>query len=291
MRFSRFQLAILSIVFCLLWLPERGLAQRGGVRKRKKAAVPVEQSIQELKDPSKAPPEKPAVPPKPEEMPATPPAVTFENGQLTITAKNSTLSDILDAVKTETGAAIDVPPGADERVVGQIGPGPARDVLASLLNGSRFNYVMVGSETDSTAVNRVILTAKTPGAETPPGQMVAQQPRVLQPAFGNRSFRVQQMPQPQVQVPAGPGDSDATEQDETSQDADDEEMQDQNANTADQQPNANPAQPGVKTPEQLLMELQRQQLLIQQQQQQTGQPQPGQPQGVNPPPQEEKPPR
>ncbi len=114
------------------------------------------------------------VPLTPEQMPANPPIVTYLNGKLAIIAKNSTLSDILRVVGEKTGASIDVPEGAEERVVSQLGPGPAREVIAELLNGSHFNYVMIGNETDAAAVEHVILTAKgdsktsTPGAPASP---------------------------------------------------------------------------------------------------------------------------
>src|SRR5271167_1056424 len=109
------------------------------------------------------------VPLPPEQMPSSPPEVQFRQGQLTIMASNSTLGDILRAVRKETGAAVDVPGNATERVVGQFGPGPARDVLSSLLNGSHFNYVLLGSPTDPNALDRVILMAKSgAGAESSP---------------------------------------------------------------------------------------------------------------------------
>ena len=80
---------------------------------------------------------------------------------LTIVAENSTLSDILRAVRTQTGAAVEIPPNATERVVTHLGPGAPRNVLASLLNGSHFNYVMLGSPTNPDKVDRVILTSKS----------------------------------------------------------------------------------------------------------------------------------
>jgi len=58
-------------------------------------------------------------------------------------AHNSTLADVLRAVRKLTGAEMEIPPNATERVVADIGPGPARTVLAELLNGTHFNYVMV----------------------------------------------------------------------------------------------------------------------------------------------------
>jgi hypothetical protein len=98
------------------------------------------------------------------QMPASPPRVAFSDGQLTITAENSTLGDILRGVRSQTGASVDVPGNATERVVGQFGPGPARDVLAALLNGSHFNYVLLGSPTDPGALDRVILISISGGA-------------------------------------------------------------------------------------------------------------------------------
>ena len=97
----------------------------------------------------------------PEQRPAAAPIVTYIDGKLSVTAKNSTLGDILRAISAKTGASIDIPEGANERVVSQLGPASAREVMTALLNGSHFNYVMVGSETNPNAVAHVILTAKT----------------------------------------------------------------------------------------------------------------------------------
>jgi hypothetical protein len=95
-------------------------------------------------------------------MPPQPPQVSYLNGQLLVIAHNSTLADILSAVSSQTGAVIDVPPGSGgERVAGRMGPGPARDVLAALLNGSQFDYVIVASLPNPARVERVILISKT----------------------------------------------------------------------------------------------------------------------------------
>src|SRR5215468_9869687 len=105
------------------------------------------------------------VPPMPlDAISAVPPQVTFENNQLTIVAPNSTLADVLRAVHKQTGADIEVP-AAPERVVTHLGPGPAREVLADLLNGSRFNYVLLGSPSDEAALTRVVLVAKSGAQE------------------------------------------------------------------------------------------------------------------------------
>lgn len=107
----------------------------------------------------------------PEQRPAAAPIVNYQNGKLTIVAKNSTLGDILRAIAAKTGAAIDLPEAANERVVSQLGPAPARDVMAALLNGSHFNYVMVGTETDPSSVARVVLTAKREHTDSSPNSV------------------------------------------------------------------------------------------------------------------------
>jgi hypothetical protein len=56
--------------------------------------------------------------------------------------------------------SIEVPVDANERVFGEFGPGPVENVLRSLLNGSHFNYVMVGRSDNPDALARVTLTPK-----------------------------------------------------------------------------------------------------------------------------------
>jgi hypothetical protein len=206
----------------------------------------------------------PAVPAGPlqalplDQIPSSAPQVSYEGHQLTIVSRNSTLGDILRAVKTQTGAVVEMPSNSTERVVGSFGPGPARDVLASLLNGSHFNYVLLGSPTNAAVLDRVILITKSgPDELGPTVQASAAQP-------GN----------PQAPLQLGPGqvpaDGDAADSaDEVQDDADDSSSTVVPDDSQQQQP-VNPG--AVKTPEQLLQELQRQQM-IQQQQQNGGSPQ------------------
>jgi len=229
------------------------------------------QSKRHLKSHKAAP--KPAVlPPLPQGplpqlpldlMPATPPRVSYQNGLLTIVAQNSTLGEILRDVRKFTGASIEVPPNATERVVTRLGPGAPRDVLASLLNGSSFNYVMVGSSSNPSSIVSIVLTTK-PGTGAAQTATSAYQPP--QPVYTT------QMPvQPlvaQQQVVAQPV---ANDDDDAS--ADDQDAADGNANqdrTDGQQPAANgaaqqdpaqaqPPNAGPKTPEQILEMLRRQQ--------------------------------
>ncbi|MGA8865361.1 MAG: hypothetical protein WB510_00240 [Candidatus Sulfotelmatobacter sp.] len=186
------------------------------------------------------------------------PQVTYEHEQLTIVAPNSTLGDILRAVRKHTSAEIEIPANATERVVTHLGPAPAREVMAELLNGSRFNYVLLGSSQDANVLTRVVLVAKT-GPDTVPNS-------TPQPPGENQASN-----QPPDAPEAAPDAPDADATDDNAAAADDSNA-DQGTAEADQ----TPPEPGVKTPQQLLQEMQQRQLLMQQQQQ-SGQPvQPGQ---------------
>lgn len=191
-----------------------------------------------------APPLPPPPPPTLEQMPARAPKVSYINGLLTIVAENSTLADILRAVRTQTGASVEIPPNATERVVTHLGPGLTRDVLASLLNGSHFNYVMLGSATHPDHVDRVILTSKSIGTSVnaPP-------------------------PPPPVQDGAFSGEEQESQAGADISEQPIEDGAEASATEGNQPPPTEQMQ--VKTPEQLLRELQQQQL--QQQQQQQGQ--------------------
>jgi len=181
---------------------------------------------------------------------AMPPEVTYQNNQLTIVAPNSTLADILRAVRKQTGAEIEVP-SAPERVVTRLGPGPAREVLAELLNGSRFNYILLGSPADEAVLTRVVLVTKRqetlaptnpPGTEPNPGAP-------QQPVAG-----LAQQPQEEAEQNDPDGDENADD-------------------SAEAAPETQPAQDqqNQKSPQQLMQEMQQRQMQLQQMQQ------PGQP--------------
>ena len=94
--------------------------------------------------------------------------VSFRNGLLAIKSNKSTLSEVLFAVQQRTGAEIAIPAGAEqERVVADLGPGPAQEVLAHLLNGSRFNFLILNSANNPLQLDRVILTPRGEGMATP----------------------------------------------------------------------------------------------------------------------------
>ena len=88
------------------------------------------------------------------------------------------MSEVLYAVQQRTGADISIPAGAEqEHVVAELGPGPAPEVLARLLNGSNFNFLILSAPDNPSHVERVVLSPRDSG-EMPlaPMQSTAQAP-------------------------------------------------------------------------------------------------------------------
>jgi hypothetical protein len=231
-------------------VPAKAVAQQKAHPHRKKAA------------PDPPPPQAPPPPPTLEQTPPTAPQVTYNNGQLTIVAQNATLSQVLRSVQSQTGASIEMPSGAtSERVVGQLGPGLPRDVLNALLNGSKFNYIILGVTGNPGAVQKVILTTQKPASAVNTAQNNAAPP----PEEPQDEEVVEPEPQPQPQPstppihrrPNMPGRlPDAFNQQQMQQQVQPQPPPDNSGDNS--QPTA------IKSPEQLLQELQQ----MQQQQQQ-----------------------
>jgi len=151
--------------------------------------------------PAPTPPQAISSPASLEKLPPSAPTVTYDNGVLTISAYNSSLSDILRGIRTQTGADVDIPPQAEERVVTHLGPGPARDVVRSLLSGSRFNYILVGSNAGSNTLTRILLFPRPIAEKMPEPWPVntspLQQARFLPPESNNVTEGMQEEDKPQ----------------------------------------------------------------------------------------------
>jgi len=107
-------------------------------------------------------------------VPGAPPVkplleVSFRRGMLSISSNKANLSEVLFAIHEQTGAEIAIPAGAEqEQVVADIGPVPAPEALAQLLNGSKFNFLIISSSGNSGALDRVILSSRPEGPMPPP---------------------------------------------------------------------------------------------------------------------------
>jgi hypothetical protein len=94
--------------------------------------------------------------------------VQFQSGRMSILAHDVSLAQVLSEVQHKTGADIPIPSAAaQEQVVADVGLSPVRDALAALLNGSRFNFVMVGADNDPSKLKSLILTFRGGGASQP----------------------------------------------------------------------------------------------------------------------------
>jgi hypothetical protein len=104
-------------------------------------------------------------PPEPPRWPVnekpTPASVAWDSQGLRIDAQNSSLKQILQDVATATGAKVEGL-GSDQRIFGGYGPGPARDVLSSLLQGSGYNVLMIGDLGQGTP-RQILLTSRHAG--------------------------------------------------------------------------------------------------------------------------------
>ncbi len=117
---------------------------------------------------------KPAAQSAPAPTPAQPPpsdwpandqpsqaTVAWDSQGLRIVASNSSLVQIMKDVCARTGAQLEGM-GQDQRIFGVFGPGPARDVLAQLFDGSGYNVLMIGDEGQGTP-RRIVLSARPTG--------------------------------------------------------------------------------------------------------------------------------
>ena len=149
------------------------------------------------------------------QAPAQPPLeVSFRDGLLAIKANKATLSEVLSAVQQRTGAQVALAPGTDqETVVVDLGPAPAADVLGQLLNGSKFNFLILSAAHDPRQLDRVILSPRSEGGaafmplpqvrndETPAADD-SDQPPAAQP-----DSAPPQVPPPQPEMKAPPDDN------------------------------------------------------------------------------------
>jgi hypothetical protein len=188
-------------------------------------------------------------------QPANPPRISYANGELTVVADNSSMTDIMSGIERATGARLEGSQPDTERVFGQFGPASPRDVLDSLLSGSRYDFILVGAIDDPGGVKTIMLSPH--GSSAAGGSVAQNQP--VQPRSNatdnpdddnDEAVAAQQSmseaPQP-VQNVKQPAQYPPSEQTTPPQNGQQQQQQQ------------------VKTPEQLLQELQR---LRQQQQQQ-----------------------
>ena len=142
--------------------------------------------------------------------PVRPAQVSYQMGQLTVIAENSSLNAILREVATKTGMKV-TGSIADQQVYGTYGPAAPVAVLARLLEGSGTNMIL--RESASSVPVELVLSpmqgmpntfAPNPPAYTPPPQAYAA-PAYQPPSYQAPSRPQYNMPQPAyVQSPVAP---------------------------------------------------------------------------------------
>jgi hypothetical protein len=101
--------------------------------------------------------------------------ITYANGELTIKARGASLVDVLRAVCSRIGAELDASGVRDEAVLGIAGPGTVRDVLASMLDGSPYDFATTSSANDPTTLARVVVFSKGKDSTTREAKRLADQ--------------------------------------------------------------------------------------------------------------------
>jgi hypothetical protein len=132
--------------------------------------------------------------------------VSYINGELNVRADDSSLNQILRSISRLTGLKI-TGGVADQRVFGDYGPATTASVLATLLDGTGTNILLL--EGDATTPPELVLTVRG-GGPTPPSPSSSQfddapdpPPAPPAPQLTVPQQAVQQQPRPQ-QAPSGP---------------------------------------------------------------------------------------
>jgi hypothetical protein len=100
-----------------------------------------------------------APPPPPKKV-----EVTLQDDKLRLVSNKASLAEVLNELHAQLNADIPIPAGAEQELVAVVlGPGTQREVISKLLEGSRYNFIIVGTDQDANKVERVILSPKTPG--------------------------------------------------------------------------------------------------------------------------------
>ena len=168
-----------------------------------------------------------------------PASVNWDGSGLRIIAANSSLQQILAEFAKDTGTKVDGI-AQDQRIFGNFGPGRPSEVLAELLQGSGYNFLLVG-DSGSGLPREVILSAQAAGASPRPNPNQQQEDDYDDAPVDNNQVDTQ--PQAPPVVPPGPSHTNST-------------------------PDGMP----VRTPQQIMQDLQMRQQQLQQQQQNQQQP-------------------
>ncbi len=96
-----------------------------------------------------------------DDLPTQTPRVTYSSGVLTLDSENTTLTEALSVIRDKTSLQIESLPQSSERFSAHYS-GTPREVIAHLLEGSEFGYVLVAFPDDPAKLDKLILTRLAP---------------------------------------------------------------------------------------------------------------------------------
>jgi hypothetical protein len=133
-------------------------------------------------------------------------AIEFRNGKLSVIADDAELGNVLQQIGEKTGASIEVAPEVKgERVIAHLGPGPAAEIVTTLLSSPRLDFILMGSE-DENSIKRLIVRRKASfGRELPQSRPAAPAAREPEPSATESQPEPapadQPAPEPQQEAP------------------------------------------------------------------------------------------
>jgi hypothetical protein len=161
-------------------------------------AVPAAQEASATQAALPAKPAEPEMPKWPANEKPAQATIHWDSKGLSIEAANSSLRQILQEVTTTTGAKVEGL-DTDERVFGTYGPGPAKDVISQLLQGTGYNVLMIGDQGQGTP--RQIVLSSRHGAAAQPAATAATD----SDDDADADEQPQAAPQPPIRPGFGPG--------------------------------------------------------------------------------------
>lgn len=96
------------------------------------------------------------------EPPQQPPVAQNAGGQLVIHANGQDFASVLRAIGTASGIDIEMPAeNAADPVFMNMGPVSTKEAIVALMDGTKYNYVIMGSRSDPGVVTRLILSGRS----------------------------------------------------------------------------------------------------------------------------------
>jgi hypothetical protein len=139
---------------------------------------------------SQARKQKPARTAAPAPPPPTPLDISYNDGLLSIAAKDARLRDVLTQLHEHTGVTIDGAIDANERVSADLGPGQAVLIVAALLEQTGYNFVITTAARDSRLLQSIQLTPKPSLLEElAPASLEEEGARVPAPPAANKEAK------------------------------------------------------------------------------------------------------